>query len=435
MISSGLFLLLAALPNADAVDRLVESAADRDGVTLTAPVKDELFLRRVSLDLIGRIPSRSELQQFRRQPDRASLVDRLLASEEHAVFWSRLWTSTLIGYGQTPQSDRESLRGWLETQFAADRPFQQIVYELIAAEGRSAFDGPTNFMLHHVRDPVVPVGRLFLGVQLDCARCHDHPTDRWTQEDFQGMERFFSDVRLKQASPGNYEVHDQPSGAGPTARFLTGARPRTTRWRQELAVLVVTSKPFARSTVNRLWYHFFGHGIADPPDSVNGGDRPADWELVNRLADSLRDQRFQWRGLLREICLSNAYQRQVSTEHPDWPLMPTVKPMTPDQLFDSLSLAFGRPLDERRRSDFTRAAANASLDASVHNTWDGQERVQALMTRLNMPLPSEPVPTVELFERVLSRRPTREQRQLCEHQPVENILFALVNSNEFYFWH
>ncbi len=416
------------------VDAYVEQAALRDGIELPPLVDDDLFLRRVSLDLLGRIPTREELLQFRRQPDRAALVGQLLAHPEHAQFWSRLWTNTLIGYGQSPAVDREALRRWIERRFTDDQAFDETVFQLISAEGSAAFDGATNFMLRHARDPVVPVGRIFLGVQLDCARCHDHPTDRWTQSDFEGMQRFFAGMRPRQPSPGNYQLQDV-SVQGNVPQFLTGTKPRTVRWRQELALMITTSKPFARATANRLWYHLMGHGISHQPDAVNGGGRSVDFALIESLAEQLQRDDFCWKSMVRQLCLSQTYQRRLSTSGESWHLLPTAKPMTPDQLFVSLHTAMNEPIVERRRGQFTRAATSASLDQPFHNAWQSQEPLGALMGRMNMPLPNPNLSTKQLFEQVLTRDPTDEQERLCQDQPRRNVLFALLNSNEFYFWH
>ena len=416
------------------IDHHVEAAARRDRIHLPPKVSDDLFLRRISLDLIGRIPTRQELTSFRADPDRARMVQALLTTEEYAESWSRRWTATLIGYGDLVRSDRESLRTWLASQFAQQTPIDDVVYQLISAEGHASFVGPANFMLHHARDPVVPVGRIFLGVQLDCARCHDHPTDRWSQADFKGMQRFFAAMRPRQPSPGNYELIDGDSRGEPP-RFLTGIKPRTERWRKELALMVTTSKPFDRAIVNRLWYHFFGHGIVDPPDAVNGHDRSGDFELVQKLAERFRNDGYQLNNLIREICLSDTYQREILPENEDWALLPTTKPLTPDQLFTSLHVAVDEPIAEQRRSQFLRVARGGALDRPFVNAWEVQESTQALMSRMNMPLPTLAANTTEIFERVLSRAPTPEQRESCQDQRAKNVWFALLNSNEFYFWH
>lgn len=443
---AGMLRAQEAIAASPSIDAYVRKAADRDGVQLTNSINDDLFLRRVTLDLVGRIPTLEEQDAFRASPNRTAVVDRLLASKQHAQFMSRAWTAMLVGYGQVQQADRETLRAWLQESFEDDRPLNDVVYDLVASEGRAAFDGPANFMLRHIQDPVVPVGRLFLGVQLDCARCHDHPTDRWTQDDFEGMQRFFQLARVSQPSRGTYQVSDRvPPSDAQLPQFLTGSKPRTGRWRQELALQIVTSKPFARTMVNRLWYHFFGRGISDPPDAVNGDDRPQDFAFISSLAWEFKSKGFRPRSLIREICISDAYAREVSAAHPDWTLMPTTKPMTPDQLFDSMLLAldFARSPPSQddsnamfsRREQFTRLAAGVSIDDTFGEMWNTQERVQSLMSRLNMRLPSRQLSHREIFRRILSRQPTADQLRLASGHTTKDLMFALVHSNEFYYWH
>ncbi|MEM7475851.1 MAG: DUF1549 domain-containing protein, partial [Planctomycetota bacterium] len=334
MISSLTMLLVATIPNStiaaaspskssvalsQQIDSYVEKASRTDGIRLPAIVSDDLFLRRISLDLLGRIPTRDELLQFRANPDRARAVALMLEHQDFAKFWSRVWTANLIGYSSDGRTDREALRQWLELKFASETSLDEIAAELISSEGKAAFDGSVNFMLRHAQDPVVPVGRIFLGVQLDCARCHDHPFDRWTQQDFEGMRRFFSRMRPRQVTAGDYELRDA-RGEGEKPQFLTGRQPRTGRWRQELALMITQSKPFGRAMANRLWYHFMGRGIGIEPDSVNGDNRSEHQALIESLAGVLRDSGYQLKPIILAICNSKTYQRRLSSSDPDWPL-------------------------------------------------------------------------------------------------------------------
>lgn len=421
---------------ANTIDAYVAQAADRDGKKLPSIVGDDLYLRRVTLDLLGRIPTRDELLAFRAKPNRSELVERLLASQEHPEFWSRLWTNTLLGFGTHPQTDREALRVWLQEQLAQQRGYDAIVRDLIAGQGRATFEGHSNFVLQHGEDSAVPVGRIFLGVQLDCARCHDHPSDRWSQDDFEGMQRFFALARRKQATAGTYEIFDERPGDVAEAQrpvFLTGTRARTQSWRQELALLVTGSKPFQRATANRLWYHFFGHGLSDAVDNINGADRCKDFALAQTLGTELKNHQFDWRPLLHAICISQAYQRE--TQGGDWPLLPTTKPFSPDQLYESLKQLLGTQRDGLTREQFVRRATGASVINSFTNTWDARDQAQALMVRMQI---APELPTMGLtatFETLLCRPPTPSQNRDCREQQQQDIVFALMHSNEFVTWY
>ncbi|MGI9516837.1 MAG: DUF1549 domain-containing protein, partial [Pirellulaceae bacterium] len=176
------------------IDQLVDQHLTQLNIVAADRCSDDEFLRRVTLDLAGRIPTIDELQRFRVNPDREARIDELLDSPEFPRFMSEIFTASLVGYLDIFGTDREALRIWLEEQLQHDRPWDRITRDLITAEGTTSIDGPVNFLVRNRDDPVVKVGRVFLGVRLDCAQCHDHPFDRWTQDDYQLMRRFFQQV-------------------------------------------------------------------------------------------------------------------------------------------------------------------------------------------------------------------------------------------------
>ena len=135
--------------------------------------------------------------------------------------------------------------------------------------------GGEPYLLDQIDDQIDVTTRGFLALSVACARCHDHPFDRWTQEDFREFSRFFEGLERSEVSPGNTRLSEPTrSGDEPAPRFLTGAQPKTGRWRAELAYFLTRSKPFARNFANRIWYHLFGIGIVDPPDDVHA-ENPA----------------------------------------------------------------------------------------------------------------------------------------------------------------
>ena len=244
---------MAATVGSESVDSILAEVWKSRGIEPAPVCSDREFRRRTSLDIIGRVPTLEEILYFERTSDRAELINRLLDHERFAHFWSDVWAANLNGYGDAFDSDRKSLRNWLEQAFAADVPFDTLTRRLITTHGSSSLKGPANFLLRHPEEPTVKVSRLFLGVRLDCARCHDHPFDRWTQKDFQLMNRFFKATEREESSSGNIRLVDVVMDEEEERpRFLTGARPRTTRWRSELALFVTHSKPFARAFSNRL---------------------------------------------------------------------------------------------------------------------------------------------------------------------------------------
>ncbi len=435
-------LLVATITGAGSIDSILAGEWSRRGIEPAEVCPDEQFLRRVTLDLIGRIPTIEEVRRFRKNPDRSQKIDELLASDKFPRFWSEVWTATLNGYTNAFESDREVLRQWLEKTIRDDVPYDQQVTELITARGVSALDGPVNFLVRYPEEPAVKVTRLFLGVRLDCARCHDHPFDRWTEEDFVLMNRFFEATERQEVSEGNIRLMNRRAEVGEDdrPRFLTGARPRTTQWRDELALFITSSKPFARAYVNRLWYHFMGRGIVEPVDDFNRQNPPSVPALLGFLTDEVRKERFALRPMIRMICNSRTYQLSSSTDQrsPDREAVfayHQLKPLTPEQAYDSAVVALGLQRSVEQRREFIQRAVGQSLDEDFSLTWEYRETVQGLMARLNLNIPTPTQPVEDLYTRILSRLPTARERILCQEQPPRDIAFALVNSNEFFFNH
>jgi hypothetical protein len=424
------------------VDEILTRAWAEQDIEPAAVCSDDEFLRRATLDLIGRIPTVDELHAFRAAPDRAAKIDELLASSDFSRFQSELWTSVLVGYSDQFQSSREVLRDWLEARLADRMPYDRLARSLISAEGDSAFNGPVNFLLRHPDEPVVKVSRVFLGVRLDCARCHDHPFDRWTQSDFESMSRFFSATNRRQISQGNIRLENVIRNVGEDnrPRFLTGARPRTTRWRDEFALFATRSRPFARAFVNRVWYQLFGRGIVDPVDDFSQVNKPASRELLEYLADEAVRSRYDIRAMMRLICNSQAWQLSSLNPNGDSDrealfAVRTIRPLIPEQFVDSVGVALNRDLPSSERREFIESATADSLAEDFGSTWEYRETVQQLMSRLAGRTGAVTGSTQELFERILSRQPTSRERILCRDRPASDIVFALIHSSEFRFNH
>ncbi len=445
-----LIILLAALmpvpasaaePTESKVDIILKSAWAEKNVQPAPGCNDEQYLRRVTLDLAGRIPTTEERTEFLASPDRQAVVERLLTSPEFATFWGELWTTHLFGYAEN-NADRDTLAQWLDDQFRTNRPYDQIVEELLTSTGESAFNGPVNFLLRYPDEPVVKVSRAFLGVRLDCARCHDHPFDRWTQSDFKRMNRFFEATERQDVSASNVRLVDvvRDVSAEDRPRFLTGAEPRTTQWRAEFSLFLTQSRPFARNFANRLWYHFLGRGIVHPVDDVNVSNPASVPALLEALADEARSQKFDMRQMIRLICSSQAYQRESSVSKEDQLrqelfAVRMIKPLTPEQWYESMCIATSRAAKTSERSDFVRTFLGDDLNADYSATWDYRETVQGLMSRLVDPVKPPARSVEELFVRFLGRTPALEELEMCSGRTLDEVSFALLHSSEFAFNH
>ena len=203
--------VLAASP--EQIDARLMTVQRSSNVEPAKLCDDQTFLRRVSLDLIGRIPTVEELDTFLVTPDRQAKIDTLLEHPKFSRRVAEVWTAALVGFTRETPADRIVLLQWLEDQLASHRSFKEIVTAIVTAEGQSAIDGPVNFIVRHGEDGAVQISRQFLGIRLDCARCHDHPFAKWTQDDFAAMSRFFESVRMEEVTEGNIRVRSSPMRA------------------------------------------------------------------------------------------------------------------------------------------------------------------------------------------------------------------------------
>jgi hypothetical protein len=367
---------------ADPVTAINEAIAlgwDEADIDPSAVADDAEWVRRVYLDLAGRIPSAVEAEQFFTDASadkRAQLVDALLESPESARNLATGWTNLLVGRAANPELDRAGLHRFLQDQFAANRPWSETVTALITAEGAARDSGPANFLLAHLNNEAVPAtavtARCFLGLQVQCTQCHAHPFYKdWGQEQFWELNSFFQQTKVERQSSADggamsLALTDRDVG-GPTFYEnrngeMKVAFPRfndvevdpgtTTNRRQELAKLLVAGdRPqLARAFVNRTWAHFFKFGFTNPVDDMGPHNPPTHPALLDRLADDFVDGDYDVRALCRAICNSTPYQLTSrpgdanpidDPDQGDPPLFSRMylKPLTVEQLYDSLQVA------------------------------------------------------------------------------------------------
>jgi len=420
----------------ETIDELLAARWQERGVVPAPVCDDAVFLRRVTLDLAGRVPTREEREDFLANPDRLAWVERWLDSPDWVRHWSELWTTVLNGYAEAFETDREALRLWLEERFREGTPYDEIATGLITATGTSSENGAANFLARYPDEEVNRVSRLFLGVRLDCARCHDHPYDRWTEDDYAKMARFFDTVDRSAAGNGNVRVENRLIESDFRPRFLTGAEPRTALWRDELALFIRHTNAFARSFANRVWYQLLGRGIVHPPDDFSDQHPPSVPSLLDYLAVEAKRSGWDLRALVTGICGSLAYQRgsrggkgekaaEVFAAKP-------VKPLTPEQWFDSVSTIFGEAIDIDR-GDFLEQVIGPRLDEDFSSTWQYRESVPQMMRQLALDLPVPGASVADVFHAILTRDPTADERALVRDHSLADLSFALLHSSEFSF--
>jgi len=375
------------LPETDAdvvaaLDRLLEASWRESGVSPSAVADEGEWLRRVSLDLCGRIPELTEIEQFTADQSpgkRARAVDRLLNDPAYARHFGTVWTNLLVGRSPKRQIDREGLSKFLREQFWNSRPWSETVTELVAAEGSAQDNGAANYLLAHLNNQAVPAtaitARLFLCQQVQCAQCHIHPLVKdWGQEQFWQLNAFFQGTKLvektKQLDDGRRistkELVNQPADGPIYFETLNGvmrvAYPtfdgkeippaESTHRRNELAKLMSEGdRPqLAAAFVNRLWAQLFGRGFTTPLDDMGPHNPPTHPEVLDLLTREFVKSDYDVRQLLRWMCASKLYQlssratpgNELDDPENGSPPMFTrmyVKPLSAEQLFDSLLVA------------------------------------------------------------------------------------------------
>jgi hypothetical protein len=344
-----------------------------------AVVNDATFLKRVYLDLSGTVAPVSEAREFLEYSGvqkRESLIDQLLNdtrrpqkhAERTAAHWATLWRRMMVP-GNSPEAQAAvGLEPWLKEQFASNVPYDELVRKLVTAksDGQAAMTAANARLGIRTGGPAMyfqlvggkpesaasSVTRMFLGVRIGCAECHDHPFAEWKQKDFWGMAAFFSGINngIVTDSPQT-TIRPANSTMDYSATFLGGETPRFTNNRsprETLADWMVapTNSRFAATAVNRVWLHLIGRGLTD---SVEDLDKPStECDVLGELSKMFVAAKFDMRWLIAGICKSQLYQRQCvatdeSADEPP-PGLRIVKTLTPEQLFNSLEQALSLPV-------------------------------------------------------------------------------------------
>ncbi len=291
---------------------------------------DEVFLRRVYLDVVGMLPVRAEYDRFMADPSpnkREKLVDELLSRKEFVELWVMKWAELL----QIRSDDNKNVSykstlnyfNWLQEQIAANVPFNLMIRDLLSASGGTFSNPATNYF--QIEQDVLKltenVAQVFMGMRIQCAQCHNHPFDRWTMDDYYSFAAFFSQVGRKNGEDpreriifdrGEGEVKHPVDGRVMPPRFLGGAladlkgrerRPALAEW------LASPENPyFARNVANLVWAHFFGSGIIDAVDDVRVSNPPSNPELLDELGRRLTSYNYDFKRFVRDLCLSRTYQ-------------------------------------------------------------------------------------------------------------------------------
>ena len=486
------------------IDELVAAKHKKLRLHPSELCSDEEFLRRVTIDLIGLLPTGEEFNAFVADSDpdkRTKKIDELLSRKEFTELWVSKWAEWLM---MRSDNNRVSEKGivlyyqWLVEQIANNRPTNEMVADLLSATGGTFSDPQTNFYETEQDQLKVAenVAQIFMGMRIQCAQCHNHPFDRWTQDDYYSFAAFFSQIGRKTGEDyrekiifnrGGGEVKHPVTGQNAVPIFLGGKKPEIKPGtdRRELVAnwLASPENPyFAQNFANRIWQHFFGIGIIEPVDDVRVSNPPSNPELLAALAQKYTEYGYDFRKLVRDICVSQTYQRttrrnesnmtddknfahqnvrrikaesmldvisQVTNTKDDFDKLPVGARAT--QIADGristyFLTTFGRATRETACS--CEVKMEPTLSQALHllngDTVNSKMAQGGLIPALQKEGLTPPQIVERLYIRCLSRKPTEAEMAALApliaegtdvNQGLQDIFWALLNSREFLFNH
>ena len=408
---------------AAAIDRLLEAHWKEHDVAASPRLNDQQFLRRVFLDLAGRIPSLVEAQLFLDPAtrDRAALVDALLQSPDYVSHFYNYWADILrLVDRPQPQLVFEPYLFYVKEAIRTNKPYDEWVFEMLSADGVLWENPAVGFQLRDAGMPLPYVDntvRVLLGTQIGCAQCHDHPFDDWTQHQFYELAAFTSGTKNRGGGPKeigkspqkliqearkelerptaflryinanttrvtykdtplrlphDYQYDDDSPKAVVTPKVLWGDVPTSARdadLRQQFAAWVVShdNRQFARTIANRMWKKVMGRGLVEPVDDFQSGNPAAIPELLEHLTDEMQRLNFDLREFVRILVATEAYQRRAVAEDPASGVpyrfpAPTLRRMTAEQLWDSIVTLVAYNAWAVQRPTTAEVATLASVD-------------------------------------------------------------------------
>jgi hypothetical protein len=475
---------LSARELAQKIDTALKKALDKN-TPLPSPVDDVTFLRRVTLDLTGKLPTPKEVEAFTKDPDpnkRRKKIDQLLKSEAYAINWGRYWRDALTYH--TPASGNylrwDLFNNWLVEQVRKNRPWNEIVTALVTATGVNDECGPVNYLTAQFGNPIEIAGttsRVFLGVQIQCAQCHDAKTEPWKREQFHELVAFFGRAKIIQhkdvggrgtpyaiegREDGQYQMTSKREIGkliSMPPRFLTGESismdaPDKER-RLALARFLTSPKNpwFARAYVNRMWTALLGWGFYPGVNDLGANTQPKFPEVLDMVAKEWIATGYDMSWLFCALANTEVYQRRLEPRpHGDSEAMPlpTVCPnrLRPEQVFEEMVRALG--FDENDKSIPAPAPSEAPavsrhtglrhmiyyafkvdpslpvdevqgtipqallmMNSVLVNTYVAGSGKTFLAEAFDKKMSDEDI-LLGLYERTLARRPTQEELKICQ---------------------
>ncbi|HEY2837615.1 MAG TPA: DUF1549 and DUF1553 domain-containing protein, partial [Pirellulales bacterium] len=338
------------VPANNHLDELVYNKLKKIKVQPSELASDSDFIRRLYLDLLGVPPQPEEVRKFLADTrdtkvKRDEMIDRLIGSPEFVDHWTNKWADLLqVNRKFLGEEGAWAFRNWIRQSLSENQPYDQFVYQVLTASGSTLENPPASYykVLRTPVDAMENTTQLFLAVRFSCNKCHDHPFERWTQDQYYNLSAYFAHVGRKaspdfagktlggsaveQALPAVEVIFDQGSGEVTHDRTGKVSPPKFPYTypnaaageasRREQLARWITSKDnpyFAKSYVNRIWSYLLGVGVIEPIDDIRAGNPPSNPELLERLTADFIGSKFDVRELFREICKSRVYQQSIAT--------------------------------------------------------------------------------------------------------------------------
>ncbi len=498
----GLQFSFPQVPENNYIDKLVNAKLKKLRIAPSELCTDEVFLRRAYVDVIGVLPTPEEYSRFMNEKaadKREKLVDELLGRKEFAELWVLKWAELLQIRSSNAVSYKSMLLyyNWLTDRLARNVPMDQTVQELLGANGGTFKNPATNYYQNETDTLKVSenVAQVFMGMRIQCAQCHNHPFDRWTQDDYYSFAAFFTQIGRKGTddpretivfNSGGGEMSHPVKKVVMKPKFLGGAAPDTTGKDRRVILAKWLASPenpyFASNLSNIVWAHFFGQGIIHETDDVRISNPASNPELLAELGKKFTEYKYDFKKLVRDICTSRTYQlstqpnasNEGDTRNFARAAVRRIKAETfldcISQVTDTKNKFQGLPLGARAvqiadgatstyfLTTFGRATRNTvcscevklepTLSQSLHllngdvttSRIAGGDLIGKRLTAKKTP--KEIIE--ELYMRCVSRKPTSAEMQKLEalvnaetdkRKALDDVFWALLNSREFMFNH
>ncbi len=331
VLPKGLNFTFPNEPEANYIDKLVNDKLKKLRIAPSAQCDDATFLRRASLDIVGLPPTYDEFNRFMASNDpkkRSKWIDELLERKEFSEIWVSKWAELLqVRSDPTKNVSQKAMflyYNWLVEKLSQNMPMDQMVQELLSASGGTFKNPATNF--YQITNETLllteNIAQIFMGTRIQCAQCHNHPFDRWTQNDYYGFAAFFSQIGRKGGedyretivfNSGGGKVNHPVGGRAMAPKFLGGEAPDVRGKDRRVVLAKWLASPqnpwFATSFANRVWAHFLGVGIVEQVDDFRVSNPPSNNELLEALGKRFTDSKYDLKQLVRDICNSRTYQR------------------------------------------------------------------------------------------------------------------------------